>query len=131
MDRKDSNEYLNFDYLGGRKVSTCSNPYSYIQEQEQSLRENNAPYNDTREANFYQKVLPGLNCFAVLGEDQNPENNEEIENELDQIDPGLFADHMSHDQSPQQFFNFIERESEFEQIKNKKIGSSHVSRQIA
>jgi hypothetical protein len=74
-------------------------------------------YYDDHELNFFEKVLPGLNCFAEL----DGRTDLSMENELDQIDPWLLAGKENHEASPQQFFNFIERESDYEQLKNKKI----------
>jgi hypothetical protein len=74
----------------------------------------------TREKTFYEKILPGLNSFVML-EDSHPPQFD-MENELDGIDPCLFAHKSDIETSPQQFFNFIEHQDEYEQLKNKKIG---------
>ena len=80
-----------------------------------------------REQTFYEKILPGLNCFAML-EDSHLED-QGMQNELDNIDPFLFVDKKEIETSPQQFFNFIEQQDAYEQLKNKKIGTFRLPRQ--
>src|SRR3990167_5392040 len=58
--------------------------------------------------------------YSVLGVQDAPQ---EIDNELDQINPWLLTGYQDTDNSPQQFFNYIERESDYERMKNKKIGN--------
>ena len=128
MDRKDSNDQEDFD-MGflGRKVSACSNTYSFLYDHDPGMKEEPTAYHGTREATFYQKILPGLNCFAVLGDEDKPQIGE-MENELNQINTGLFSDNDNHDPSPQQFFNYIERESEYENMKSKRLGKTRLKK---
>jgi hypothetical protein len=74
-----------------------------------------------REQTFYEKILPGLNCFAMLEDPHRPPSG--MDNELDDIDPYLFVDKKDIETSPQQFFNFIEHQDAYEQLKNKKMGT--------
>lgn len=80
-----------------------------------------------QEQTFYEKVLPGLSCFAMLEEGQD--EHASMRNELDNIDPLLFADSHENDTSPQQFFNYIENESDYERLKNRKFGRPGLTRQ--
>lgn len=84
------------------------------------LHESPSDAHNTEEQTFYEKILPGLSCFAMLEEGQDDQQS--MRNELDDIDPLLFADAHQNDTSPQQFFNYIENESDYERMKNRKFG---------
>jgi hypothetical protein len=113
-------EEFNFFGVPNRKESVQSNWSNF--NVEPGLRRDEPRYHNQREETFFEKVLPGLNCMAFLG--MAKEGSNYIDNELESIDPSILNQNSKEDTSPQQFFNLIENESDYELMKNKKIGMS-------